>query len=86
LLAITLVTAQPGFCEEASATFRNQDGDFDLSDWLLDRRGFLPVPVIITEPAVGYGAGLFALFFRQSIREAVANAKGRLEPPDIFTV
>jgi len=57
-----------------------------MSEWLLDRKGFLPVPVIITEPAVGYGAGLFALFFRQSIREAAANAKGRMEPPDIFVV
>ena len=72
---------------EGDASFRHpEDGQIDMSEWLLDKKGFLPVPVIITEPAVGYGAGLFALFFRQSIREAVANAKGRLEPPDIFVV
>ena len=71
---------------QEDSPFRDKDGALDLSEWLLDKKGFLPVPVIITEPAVGYGAGMFALFFRQSIREAVANAKGRLEPPDIFVV
>ena len=87
-LAITVLAAPSGFCGEGSGTFRDEDGEFDLSEWLLDRRGFLPVPVLITEPAVGYGAGLFALFFRQSLREVAANSRqtGRTEPPDIFTV
>ena len=40
-----------------------EDGAFDLSDWLLTRGGFLPVPIIITEPAVGTGLGLAAVFF-----------------------
>lgn len=40
-----------------------QDGMFDMSEYLRDNRyGFLPVPVLITEPAVGYGGGLFGLF------------------------
>jgi len=62
------------------------DGAFDLSDWLLKRRGFLPVPIVITEPAVGYGAGLGLLFFRESLGEAAARAKetGQLAPPDIL--
>ena len=30
-----------------------RDGHFDLSDHLLKRRGLLPVPIIITEPALG---------------------------------
>jgi len=33
------------------------DGMFDVSDWLAEKKGFFPVPMIITEPAVGYGAG-----------------------------
>ncbi|WP_298931604.1 BamA/TamA family outer membrane protein [uncultured Ramlibacter sp.] len=62
------------------------DGAFDLSDWLLKRKGFLPVPIVITEPAVGYGAGMGMLFFRESLGEAAQKAKdsGRLAPPDIL--
>jgi hypothetical protein len=39
------------------------DGKFDASDWLINAKGFLPVPIIITEPAVGYGGGAALLFF-----------------------
>ena len=39
------------------------DGKFDASDWLVNAKGFLPVPIIITEPAVGYGGGAALLFF-----------------------
>ncbi|CAN7752715.1 BamA/TamA family outer membrane protein [Caballeronia sp. LjRoot29] len=40
-----------------------EDGKFDLSDMLLSHRGVLPVPTIVTEPAVGYGLGLGLLYF-----------------------
>jgi len=64
------------------------DGQLDLSDWLLDQKGFLPVPIIITEPAVGFGAGVVAAFFRESIREAASHKSedGRLTPPDIYAI
>ncbi|ENT5738095.1 BamA/TamA family outer membrane protein [Salmonella enterica subsp. enterica serovar Newport str. CDC 2009K-1331] len=40
-----------------------EDGMLDMSRHLQDNPlGFLPVPVVITEPAVGYGGGLFGLF------------------------
>jgi hypothetical protein len=39
------------------------DSKFDTSQWLLDKKGALPVPIIITEPAVGYGAGAALLYF-----------------------
>ena len=35
--------------------FDPQDGQLDLSYFLEDPRGFLPIPIIVTEPAVGYG-------------------------------
>ena len=60
-----------------------------LSEWLLDRRGFLPVPIVITEPAVGYGGGVALPFFRHSMREARRSAKAERPyhaPPDIFGV
>ena len=65
-----------------------KDGKLDASEWLLERKGFLPVPILITEPAVGYGAGAALLFFRESIGEAVARASAsdRLTPPDIYGV
>ena len=64
-----------------------EDGQFDLSEWLLDRKGLLPVPIVITEPAVGFGGGLMAVFFRESIREAAGRSSGgRVTPPDIYAI
>ncbi len=40
-----------------------EDGQLDMSDFLLKHKGALPVPVVITEPAIGYGLGLGLLFF-----------------------
>jgi hypothetical protein len=44
------------------------------------------VPVVITEPAVGYGAGAALVFFRESLRERAAHVKPGepLTPPDIY--
>ncbi|GLS06007.1 glyceraldehyde-3-phosphate dehydrogenase [Chitiniphilus shinanonensis] len=65
-----------------------QDGAFDASDYLLERKGFLPVPILITEPAVGYGGGAMLLFFSESMAEANAHAKetGIMQPPNITGV
>lgn len=47
----------------AASLFDAQDDMFDMSEYLRDNRyGFLPIPVVITEPAIGYGGGLFGLF------------------------
>ena len=55
------------------------DGQFDLS-WFLEKpRGFLPVPIVVTEPAVGYGGGGVGLFLRPR-REAGDEGWAR---PDI---
>jgi hypothetical protein len=40
------------------------DGQIDLSAFLAKPRAFLPVPLIVTEPAVGYGGGLAGMFVR----------------------
>ncbi len=74
-------TAAPG-----SPFVDPQDGAFDASEWLLERKGFLPVPILITEPAIGYGGGAALLWFRESIGEAAAKGRerGRLTPPDIY--
>ena len=62
-----------------------EDGRFDASRWLLERKGFLPVPIVITEPALGYGAGLGALFFEGSLAGSGAR-DGKLVPLDITGV
>ncbi len=43
------------------------DGCLDMSRWLLEKEGFLPVPIIITEPAIGYGGGLAAVYFHDKV-------------------
>jgi len=44
--------------------FIDDDGWVDGSDWVLDNAvGFMPVPIIITEPAVGEGLGAALAFF-----------------------
>lgn len=40
------------------------DGGLDLSVWLATKRGFMPVPILITEPALGYGLGAVVLFLK----------------------
>ena len=40
-----------------------EDGKVDISDYLSEATGYLPVPIIITEPAVGVGAGAAVAYF-----------------------
>lgn len=60
------------------------DGMLDLSNWLLDSKGFLPVPIVVTEPAVGYGGGLALVFINESIRERKVEEAGHVAPPNIY--
>lgn len=39
------------------------DGQFDFSSFLIDSKGFMPIPLIITEPALGSFGGVLALTF-----------------------
>ena len=43
-----------------------EDGKFDISEYLLDNLvGFMPIPLIITEPAVENGLGIAGAFFHR---------------------
>jgi hypothetical protein len=56
------------------------DGKFDFSSFLVDANGFIPVPFIITEPALGsFGIGVAPLFFKQK----KPNPDYEYLPPDI---
>jgi hypothetical protein len=70
-----------------------QDGMFDVSHWLAERKGFFPIPIIITEPAVGFGLGAGLLFLHDPLAGKTADgetfdpqnidAKGRIIPPSV---
>lgn len=79
----------PSASPASASLFRDaDDGRFDMSRWLLDRRGFLPVPIVVTDPAVGTGGGLALAFFHRPTSAATsANANAgaaRMVVPDIY--
>ncbi len=65
-----------------------QDGKFDMSRWLLEHKGFLPMPIIVSDPAVGYGGGLAVAFFHKPRGAAstrkTADGRDQLIPPNMY--
>jgi len=59
-----------------------QDGMLDASDYLASAHGFLPVPIIITEPAVGYGLGIAVAYFHVP-KEKDEEVHPHVGPPSI---
>jgi len=47
-----------------SRFFDPDDGQFDVSHFLEHPYGFIPIPIVVTEPAVGYGGGIVGMFLR----------------------
>lgn len=69
----------------AAGLIDTQDGMLDMGEYMSENRyGFLPVPVVITEPAVGYG-GLFGLFLHDTDREQneTPRSGGHFTPPSL---
>ena len=93
MIIVLLVLAQPA---AASQLLDPVDGKFDVSGYLAENAaGFLPVPVIITEPAVDGGLGLNGLFFHEDAESAERrrqamleseNAAAHLLPPNVSAV
>lgn len=86
LLAAAVAAGSPAMAQPGSFTDPD-DGAFDVSDYLLNRKGVFPVPIIITEPAVGYGGGAMLMYFSESLAEADQKARQAGEPaaPPNFT-
>ena len=84
-LAVLLATAALPAAALSLEDFRDPgDGRFDTSRFLLDLNGFLPVPLVVTEPAIGYGGGAALLFFNRNAPAPGESAPaGRFTPPDI---
>lgn len=70
LLLFSLFVAVETYAQKESKPldiFRDSlDNAFDISDFLLNKKGLLIVPTVITEPAVGYGAAGAAIYFHSS--------------------
>ncbi len=64
------------------------DGMLDMSEWLLENIvGFLPVPIIITEPAVDNGLGAAGVFFHQPKADQMKpDAEGNFILPNVSAV
>jgi Omp85 superfamily domain len=61
--------------EEPISFIDPEDGAFDISQFLASRIGFMPVPILITEPAVGYGGGLGLMFLHDRLGRRDAEGK-----------
>ncbi len=76
-----VLLVQPAFAGSFMDQFIDpEDGKFDTSQWLLEGHGFLPVPIIITEPAVGYGLGAALIFFHDD-EDSPENENNNLRAP-----
>ncbi len=53
------------------------DGKIDLSSYIIDAHGFVPVPSIITEPALGNFGGLIAPLFINKHKPYIDTIKGK---------
>lgn len=79
LLGLVEASAQEG--PDRGAPLRDTlDGALDLSRFLIEKNGFVPVLMVITEPALGgFGLALAPIFLSQKPKQA----DGRYIPPDI---
>jgi hypothetical protein len=55
--------AEPKESKEKPSLKDTLDNQFDFSSFLIDSKGFMPIPFIITEPALGNFGGVLALTF-----------------------
>lgn len=58
------------------------DGWLDATAFLRERYGFLPVPIIVTEPAIGYGGGVALAF----MDEPLGGRDGTKQAPPSITM
>ena len=90
ILKFTFIASNIVLCSNAYANFFDDymidpdDGMLDASRYISEvPLGFLPVPQVITEPAVGVGIGLGAVFFHESDEQKKLNSTKAILPKDI---
>lgn len=94
LLIVVMISLMPGITTASGSTFDNltdwfdqnlidpEDGMLDASDYLSSAYGFFPVPIIVTEPAVGFGLGAALAYFHPG-KEINPEAHPHSGPPSI---
>src|SRR6187455_715557 len=78
----TTVTNAPDATNSPSKFRPPEDGWFDVSGFLDEKYGFLPVALPITEPAVGYGAAGGLAF----ISKPLGGVKSEYDRPNVTMV
>lgn len=86
-LIVMLGTIFQGFSQDtkkSKLSFRDaEDNAFDLSEWIINRNGFVPMPILVTEPAMGgFGIGIAPVFIKQN-KPVESNGKQIPISPDI---
>ncbi|MGN6647706.1 MAG: hypothetical protein ACTHJT_14385 [Cytophaga sp.] len=91
-LIVLLILSVKTIAQESDAKkkslFRDSTGKaLDISDWLIDAHGFIPLPSIITEPAFGnFGMALAPIFLhpkKRFLNDTTIKGKPHYVPPDI---
>lgn len=87
-IVLMLLVVSWSFSVAAEESFFDQfvdptDNKLDMSEWLSGVSGFLPVPIMISDPAVGYGGGLAVAFFHESEDDETANLDDPNAPLDL---
>jgi len=79
-----LVAAEAGASSKDKVPyFDDQDGKLDLSRRLEEAHGFIPLPILITEPALGgWGGGLGLVFVQRPAADSSLETHRRT-PPDL---
>lgn len=82
--AVAVAIASSAHAESVLSQLKDaDDGWLDASNYLLDNeRSFLPVPIIITEPALEGGLGLAGVFFHRR-PESQTRASDEFERPSV---
>ena len=63
LLLAACMAAAPAHAGLFDDTKDPKDGKFDISSMLMSGKGLLAVPIVLTEPAIGFGLGAAVGFF-----------------------
>ena len=93
LLLLSVMTVNVNAASFMDGFTDPEDGMFDVSHWLAEKKGFFPVPIIITEPAIGFGLGAALVFLHDPLAGRVPDgdtydpqskdSEGKLIPPSI---
>ncbi len=79
VLFIVFIYSTNLYADNSLSFYDEKDGQFDLSQYLGEAHGLLPVPILITEPAVGFGGGLGLVYLHDNFTGKKTDS-GRIVP------